>query len=98
MDEGIVTLDKPVAEAIDQRRKKNSVYKTLMVNNHAAKELLEIAKNRLNEFHSPKLYKPPAMFMQIFAHRGPPPEAPGAHKKQDGNGVIAMIDTSPASA
>jgi len=68
------------------------------VNNQAAKELLEFAKNRLNKFYNPKLYKPPAMFMQISAHRGkadpgPAPEAPGAHKKQDGNGVIAMIDT-----
>merc|ERR1719152_695832 len=71
-----------------------------MMNNQAAKELLEFAKNRLNKFYNPKMYNPPAMFMQISAHRGtgmadpgPPPAAPGAHKKQDGNGVIAMIDT-----
>merc|ERR1719263_2475983 len=69
-----------------------------MVNNQAAKELLEFAKNRLNKFYNPKLYKPPAMFMQISAHKGkadpgPPPAGPGAHNKQDGNGVIAMIDT-----
>merc|ERR1719263_533527 len=69
-----------------------------MVNNQAAKELLEFAKNRLNKFYNPKLYKPPAMFLQISAHRGKadpgaPPAGPGAHKKQDGNGVIAMIDT-----
>jgi len=98
LGEGIVALDKSVAEATDQRREENSDYKTLMVNNQAAKELLEFAKNRLNKFYNPKLYKPPAMFMQISMHRGkadpgPPPEAPGAHKKQDGNGVIAMIDT-----
>merc|ERR1719261_2444657 len=36
--------------------------------------------------------------MQISAYRGkadpgPPPAGPGAHKKQDGGGVIAMIDT-----
>merc|ERR1719201_1884416 len=98
LGEGIVALDKSVAEATDQRREENSDYKTLMVNNQAAKELLEFAKNRLNKFYNPKLYKPPAMFMQISAHKGkadpgPPPEAPGAHKKQDGGGVIAMIDT-----
>merc|ERR1719454_1335908 len=98
LGEGIVALDKSVAEATDQRREENSDYKTLMVNNQAAKELLEFAKNRLNKFYNPKLYKPPAMFMQISAHRGkadpgPPPAAPGAHKKQDGGGVIAMIDT-----
>merc|ERR1719503_164986 len=98
LGEGIVALDKSVAEATEQRREENSDYKTLMVNNQAAKELLEFAKNRLNKFYNPKLYKPPAMFMQISMHRGkadpgPPPEAPGAHKKQDGGGVIAMIDT-----
>merc|ERR1719158_110607 len=98
LGEGIVALDKSVADATDQRREENSDYKTLMVNNQAAKELLEFAKNRLNKFYNPKLYQAPAMFMQISAHRGkadpgPPPAAPGAHKKQDGNGVIAMIDT-----
>merc|ERR1719420_2316984 len=98
LGEGIVALDKSVAEATDQRREENSDYKTLMMNNQAAKELLVFAKNRLNKFYNPKLYKAPAMFMQISAHRGkadpgPPPAAPGAHKKQDGNGVIAMIDT-----
>merc|ERR1719223_1891099 len=98
LGEGIVALDKSVAEATEQRREENSDYKTLMENNQAAKELLEFAKNRLNKFYNPKLYKPPAMFMQISMHRGkadpgPPPEAPGAHQKQDGGGVIAMIDT-----
>jgi len=98
LGEGIVALDKSVAEATEQRQEENSDHKTLMVNNQAAKELLEFAKNRLNKFYNPKLYKPPAMFMQVSMHRGkadpgPPPEAPGAHKKQDGNGVIAMIDT-----
>merc|ERR1719201_70693 len=98
LGKGIVALDKSVAEATDQRREENSDYKTLMMNNQAAKELLQFAKNRLNKFYNPKLYRPPAMFMQISAHRGnadpgPPPAGPGAHKKQDGGGVIAMIDT-----
>merc|ERR1719486_1691840 len=98
LGEGIKELDKSVAEATEQRQEENSDHKTLMVNNQAAKELLDFAKNRLNKFYNPKLYKPPAMFMQISAHKGkadpgPPPAAPGAHKKQDGGGVIAMIDT-----
>ena len=65
-----MALDKSVAEVTDQRREENSDYKTLMVNNQSAKELLEFAKNRLNKFYSPKLYKPPAMFMQSIAHTG----------------------------
>merc|ERR1719446_1525044 len=32
---------------------------SLMANNTAAKEVLEFAKNRLNKFYNPKLYKPP---------------------------------------
>merc|ERR1719420_1259605 len=67
LGEGIVALDKSVAEATDQRREENSDYKTLMMNNQAAKELLVFAKNRLNKFYNPKLYnevptEPPAMF------------------------------------
>jgi len=96
LGEGIVALDKQVAEATEQRHEENDDHKTLMINNQAAKELLEFAKNRLNKFYNPKLYKPPAMFMQISMHKDappPPPEAPGAHKKQDGGGVIGMIDT-----
>merc|ERR1719460_3278434 len=61
LGEGIVALDKSVADATEQRREENSDYKTLMVNNQAAKELLEFAKNRLNKFYNPKLYKPPAL-------------------------------------
>ena len=56
LGEGIVALDKSVAEANDQRREENSDYKTLMVNNQAAKELLEFAKNLLNKFYN-QLYK-----------------------------------------
>ena len=96
LGEGIVALDKSVTEATEQRHEENDDYKTLMVNNQAAKELLEFAKNRLQKFYNPKLYKPPAEFIQIDMHKadpGPAPEAPGAHKKQDGGGVIAMIDT-----
>merc|ERR1719343_1484355 len=32
----------------------------LMASDGAAKELLGVAKNRLNKFYNPKLYKPPA--------------------------------------
>jgi len=100
---GIVALDKQVAEATEQRKEENSDYTTLMANDSAAKELLGMAKNRLNKFYNPKLYKPEgASFVQIAAHSQqeqedappPPPEAPGAYKKkgEESTGVIAMID------
>merc|ERR1719235_2459025 len=56
---GIVALDKSVAEATEQRKEENEDYTALMASNTAALELLEMAKNRLNKFYNPKLYKPP---------------------------------------
>merc|ERR1719362_2342091 len=53
----IKALDKAVAEATEQRKDENEAYKDLMASDSAAKELLEFAKNRLNKFYNPKLYK-----------------------------------------
>merc|ERR1719157_207982 len=58
--EEIAALDKQVAEATEQRKEENEDYKALMQSDSAAKELLLFAKNRLNKFYNPKLYKPPA--------------------------------------
>merc|ERR1719316_193021 len=55
----IKSLDKAVAEATEQRKEENEDYTALMASDTAAKELLEFAKNRLNKFYNPKLYKPP---------------------------------------
>jgi len=60
LEAGIVALDKSVAEATEQRKEENSEYTELMASNAAAKELLGFAKNRLNKFYNPKLYKAPA--------------------------------------
>merc|ERR1719171_544564 len=56
---GIKELDTQVAEATEQRKAENEEYEDLIASNSAAKELLEIAKNRLNKFYNPSLYKPP---------------------------------------
>jgi len=99
LGEGIVALDKDVAEATENRKEENSDFKTLFANDAAAKEILEFAKNRLNKFYNPKLYKPPANaeLVQVHAHDAPPPppETAGAYQKkgEEGGGVIAMIDT-----
>jgi len=100
LSEGIAALDKQVAEATEQRKEENSDYTTLMANDAAAKDILAFAKNRLNKFYNPKLYKPPAAsFIQVSAHKQldappPAPEAPGAYEKkgEESGGVIAMID------
>merc|ERR1719336_3184560 len=57
LNAGIEALDKAVAEATKQRKDENEAYKDRMASDSAAKELLEFAKNRLNKFYNPKLYK-----------------------------------------
>jgi len=59
LEAGIKALDKSVAEASEQRKEENSDFTTLMAQDSAAKELLGVAKNRLNKFYNPKLYIPP---------------------------------------
>merc|ERR1719478_2130429 len=59
LEEGIVALDKSVAEATAQRKGENSDFTTLMASDGTAKEILAFAKNRLNKFYNPKLYKAP---------------------------------------
>jgi septal ring factor EnvC (AmiA/AmiB activator) len=56
----IKALDESVATATSQRKDENEEYKALITSDSAAKELLAIAKNRLNQFYNPSLYKPPA--------------------------------------
>merc|ERR1719326_183842 len=78
----IKALDKAVADATEQRQAENAEYKDLIASDTTAKEILGFAKNRLNKFYNPKLYKPPAKkelsaedridasfsFVQIKAH------------------------------
>jgi len=59
LEVGIAALDKSVAEATEQRKEENADFTSLMANDAAAKELLGFAKNRLNKFYNPKLYKAP---------------------------------------
>jgi septal ring factor EnvC (AmiA/AmiB activator) len=56
---GIQALDKSVAEATEQRKAESADYTSLMASDGAAKEVLGFAKNRLNKFYNPKLYKAP---------------------------------------
>jgi len=59
LEEGIKALDKSVAEATEQRKEENEDFTGLMASDSAAKQLLDFAKNRLNKFYNPKLYKAP---------------------------------------
>merc|ERR1719189_2990441 len=57
LNAAIKALDKAVMEATEQRREEHAAYEDLIASDTAAKELLEFAKNRLNKFYNPKLYK-----------------------------------------
>jgi hypothetical protein len=59
LEAGIKALDKSVAEATELRKEENEDFTALMASDTAAKELLSMAKNRLNKFYNPKLYKAP---------------------------------------
>jgi len=92
LGDGIVALDKSVAEATEQRKQEHEDFSELMASDAAAKQLLGLAKNRLNKFYNSKLYKAPPKrelseeeriaeniepaFVQIFAHRASGRDAP----------------------
>merc|ERR1719355_495198 len=59
LEDGIVALDKSVVVATAQRKDENAEFTDLMSSNTAAKQLVGMAKNRLNKFYNPKMYKAP---------------------------------------
>merc|ERR1719395_120681 len=103
LEEGIAALDKSVAEATEQRKEENTEYTELMANDGAAKELLGFAKNRLNKFYNPKLYKAPPKRQlteeeRITVNNGgtlAPTAAPGGIA---GTGVTVLADVSEHKA
>merc|ERR1719316_113119 len=101
LKKGLEELDKDVAEATEQRKDEHEEYVDETAANQAAVELLGMAKNRLNKFYNPTLYKAPepvAEEEEFFAQRraapGPPPETfSGEYKKSESSaGIINMID------
>merc|ERR1719379_3043811 len=98
----IKALDKAVAEATEQRKEENEDFTELMASDSAAKEILGFAKNRLNKFYNPKLYKPPPKRELSDEDRATlaaggtlaPTEAPGGIA---GTGVTVLADVSAHS-
>jgi len=97
LEDAIKELDKSVAEATEQRKAENEDFTTLMAQDTAAKELIGVAKNRLNKFYNPKLYKaPPKRELseedRIAVNMGgtaPPTPAPGGIA---GTGITVLAD------
>merc|ERR1719486_1912330 len=59
LEDGIKALDKQVAEATEDRKEEHEENVETLANDNAAKELIGVAKNRLNKFYNPKLYVAP---------------------------------------
>merc|ERR1719191_977747 len=59
LEDGIKKLDKSVAEATATRKEEHDDYVETLAANTAAKDLLAFAKNRLQKFYNPTLYKAP---------------------------------------
>jgi len=100
LTKGIKDLDSSVSEATATRKEEHDNFVETLAGNNAAKDLLGFAKNRLQKFYNPKLYKaPPAREVGFAQGQGvaappPPPEANLAYKKSgsESGGVINMID------
>merc|ERR1719305_1578646 len=59
LTKGIQDLDKSVAEATESRKEEHDDYVETLAANNAAKDIIGIAKNRLQKFYNPKMYKAP---------------------------------------
>merc|ERR1740117_927663 len=59
LQQGIKDLDKQVEEATVNRKEENEDYSALLAGNTAAIELIGFAKNRMNKFYNPSMYKAP---------------------------------------
>jgi len=103
IQKGIEDLDKSVVQATEQRKEEHTEYTATAASNTAAVELINMAKNRMNKFYQPSLYKAPPTttvadspygFVQGRAAPGPAPETfSGDYKKSEGStGIIAMMD------
>jgi len=96
---GIKELDKTVTEATEQRKEENEDFKELMASDTAAKELLKFAKNRLNQFYNPRLYKAPPKtelsredrIVENMSGTAAPTEAPGGIA---GTGIAVFAEVS----
>jgi len=59
LEDGIVALDREVVKATLQRKEEHEDYVAELAANQAASGIIDFAKNRLQKFYNPKLYKPP---------------------------------------
>eukprot|EP00929_Paragymnodinium_shiwhaense_P032301 TRINITY_DN1792_c0_g2_i1.p2 TRINITY_DN1792_c0_g2~~TRINITY_DN1792_c0_g2_i1.p2 ORF type:complete len:733 (-),score=290.14 TRINITY_DN1792_c0_g2_i1:106-2223(-) len=99
---GIKELDDQVEEATETRKSEHDNYVTTMANNNAAKELIGVAKNRMNKFYNKALYKEAPKrelseedrtAVSLGLGTAPPTPAPGGIA---GTGISALVQDTVA--
>jgi len=103
LEAGVKALDAEVADATETRKEEHAEFVESLAANNAAVELLGIAKNRLQKFYNPKLYKPaPKRELSAedrisvnFGGTAPPTAPPGGIA---GTGVTALAQADPGPA
>jgi len=98
--DGIKALDKQVADATSDRKEEHDENVETVASDNAAVNLIGFAKNRLNQFYNPALYKPPPKRVlseeeRITVNMGgtlAPTAAPGGIA---GTGVTAFSQVAP---
>jgi len=108
LKQDIVDLDKAVAQATEQRKAEHEEFNASQQLNTAASQLVEKAKNRMQKFYNPTLYKAApktentmeekiiqaGTFAQVHVHRSMDEEANfGTYQKSEKSaGVIGLMD------
>merc|ERR1719265_1466470 len=103
LEAGVKALDAEVADATETRKEEHAEFVESLAANNAAVELLGIAKNRLQKFYNPKLYKPaPKRELSAedrisvnFGGTAPPTAPPGGIA---GTGVTGLAQVDPGAA
>merc|ERR1719454_107677 len=72
INEGVQSLDMSVSEATENRKAESADYQELLQQDSAAVELLNMAKDRLNQFYNPEL-----SLVQISLHQQKPQASNG---------------------
>merc|ERR1719181_123912 len=103
LQQGIVDLDKAVAEATEQRKTEHAENTETIANNNAAKDLIAIAKNRMQKFYNPKLFKPaPKRELtaeeRISVNLGGTVAPTAAPRGIAGTGVTALLEVSAGAS
>lgn len=100
---GLVELDKTVAEAGENRKAEHEDFQELLASNGQAVQLLDLAKNKLNQFYSPSQFVDtttknpfdPYAFLQSSSRKveAPPATFEGGYqaKMSESHGIFSLI-------